>query len=151
MANYSSLLALSIKLLFVVFVEKGYFWSCISINLELNFDGKWYTLHRKSFYLPNCDKFANLGDIYDVLPFIFDISVSITIAVVDIQLFFLCIRLTHVLILRSPGVGVTKSPFLIFSISKIFDLAKVLLGLFGSHLYLTGAAHLSNINVIFNS
>ena len=54
------------------------------------------------------------------------------------------------------GVGVTKAPFVNFSVSKIFDLARVLLRLFDSHLYLTGATaaelrrHLSNINVIFN-
>ena len=56
-----------------------------------------------------------------------------------------------------PGVGVTKAPFVKFSVSKIFDLAKVPLRLFESHLYLTSATaaelrrHLSNINVIFNS
>ena len=54
------------------------------------------------------------------------------------------------------GLGVTKAPFVNLSISKIFDFAKVLLGLFESHLYLTGATtaelrrHLSNINVIFD-
>ena len=54
------------------------------------------------------------------------------------------------------GVGVTKAPFINFSVSKIFDLAKLLLRLFESHLYLTGATaaelrrHLSNINMIFN-
>ena len=51
-----------------------------------------------------------------------------------------------------PGVGVTKAPFANFSVSKIFDLAKVPLKLFESHLYLTGATaaelrrHLPNIN-----
>ena len=56
-----------------------------------------------------------------------------------------------------PGMGVTKVPFVNFSVSRIFDLVKVPLRLFGSHLYLIGAAaaelrqHLSNINVISNS
>ena len=55
------------------------------------------------------------------------------------------------------GVEVTKAPFVNFSVSKIFVLAKVPLRLFESHLYLTGATaaelqrHLSNINAIFNS
>ena len=54
----------------------------------------------------------------------------------------------------NPGVGVTKAPFVDFSVSKIFVLAKVPLRLFESHLYLTGATaaelrrHLSNINAI---
>ena len=54
------------------------------------------------------------------------------------------------------GMGVTKTPFVNFSVSKIFVLAKVPLRLFESHLYLTGATaaqlrrHLSNINEIFN-
>ena len=61
-----------------------------------------------------------------------------------------------VAILFKPGVGVTKAPFVNFSVSKIFVLAKVPLTLFESHLYLTGATaaelrrHLSNINAIFN-
>ena len=56
-----------------------------------------------------------------------------------------------------PGVGVTKAPFVNFSVSKIFDLIKVPLRLFKSHSYLTGATaaelrrHPSNINMIFNS
>ena len=56
-----------------------------------------------------------------------------------------------------PGVGVTKAPFVNFSASKIFDLAKVPFRLFESHSYLTGVTaaelrrHLPNINVIFNS
>ena len=56
-----------------------------------------------------------------------------------------------------PGVRVTKAQFVNFSVSKIFDLSKVHLKLFESHLYLTGATaaelrrHLPNINVIFNS
>ena len=55
------------------------------------------------------------------------------------------------------GVGVTKAPFVNFSVSKILDLSKVPLKSFESHSYLTGATaaelrrHLSNINVIFNS
>ena len=55
------------------------------------------------------------------------------------------------------GVGVTKAPFVNFSVSKILDLVKLPLRLFESHLYLIGATaaklrrHLSNINVIFNS
>ena len=53
--------------------------------------------------------------------------------------------------------GVTKAPFVNFSVSKIFDLAKVTLELFDSHLCSTGATaaelrrHLSNINVIFKT
>ena len=56
----------------------------------------------------------------------------------------------------STGMGVTKAPFVNFSVSKIFVLAKVPLRLFESRLYLTGATaaelrrHLSNINAIFN-
>ena len=55
-----------------------------------------------------------------------------------------------------PGVGVTKAPFLNFSVSKIFDLAKVPVRLFASHSYLTGVTaaelrqHLSNMNMIFS-
>ena len=55
------------------------------------------------------------------------------------------------------GVGVTKASFVNFSLSKIFDLVKLPLRLFNSHLYLTGATaaelrrHLSSINVIFKS
>ena len=54
------------------------------------------------------------------------------------------------------GMGVTKAPFVNFSVSKIFVVAKVPLRLFESHLYLTGATaaelrrHLSNINAIFD-
>ena len=36
-----------------------------------------------------------------------------------------------------PGVGVTKVPFVNFSVSKIFDLAKVPVTFFKSHSYLT--------------
>ena len=56
-----------------------------------------------------------------------------------------------------PGVGVTKAPFVNFSVSKIFDLAKVHVRFLESHSYLTGVPaaelrwHLSNINAIFNS
>ena len=59
--------------------------------------------------------------------------------------------------LQGPGVGVTKAPLVNFSVSKIFDLAKVPLRLFESHLFLTGATaaelrrHLSNTNVMFNN
>ena len=55
------------------------------------------------------------------------------------------------------GVGVTKAAFDSFSEIMIFDLVKVPLRLYESHLYLTGATaaelrrHLSNINVIFNN
>ena len=55
-----------------------------------------------------------------------------------------------------PGVGVTKAPFVNFSVSKIFDLAKVPVIFFESLSYLTGITaaqlrrYLSNINVIFN-
>ena len=57
----------------------------------------------------------------------------------------------------APGVGVTKAPFVNFSVSKILVLPKVPFKLCESHLYLTGATaaelrrHLSNINVLFNS
>ena len=53
-------------------------------------------------------------------------------------------------------MGVTKAPFVNFSVSKIFVVAKVPLRLFESHVYLTGATaaelrrHLSNINAIFD-
>ena len=55
------------------------------------------------------------------------------------------------------GVGVNKAPFVNFSVSKIFDMAKVHVRFFESHPYLTGVTaaelrrHLPNINVIFNS
>ena len=55
----------------------------------------------------------------------------------------------------APGVGVTKSPFVNISVSKIFNLAKVPVILFASHSYLTGVTaaelrqHLSNMNMIF--
>ena len=55
-----------------------------------------------------------------------------------------------------PGVGVTKAPFVNFSVSQILDLAKVPVRLFASHSYLTGVTaaelrrHLSNMNMIFN-
>ena len=55
------------------------------------------------------------------------------------------------------GGGSITDPLVNFSISKIFDLTNVLLRVFQSHLYLTGATaaelrlHLSNINVIANS
>ena len=57
----------------------------------------------------------------------------------------------------SPGVGVTKAPFANFSLSKIFDLAKVPVRFPESHSYLTGVTaaelrrHLPNMNAIFNS
>ena len=38
----------------------------------------------------------------------------------------------------SSWVGVTKAPFVNFSVSKIFDLAKVPATFFESHSYLTG-------------
>ena len=56
-----------------------------------------------------------------------------------------------------PGVGVTKAPFVNFSVSKIFDPVKVPVRLFASHSCLTGVTaaelrqHLSNMNVIYNS
>ena len=56
-----------------------------------------------------------------------------------------------------PGVGVTKAPFANFSVSKIFNLAKVPVRFPESHSHLTGVTaaelrrHLPNINVIFNS
>ena len=58
---------------------------------------------------------------------------------------------------QTTGVGVTKAPFVNFSVSKIFDLAKVPVIFFESLLYLTGITaaelrrYLSNINVIFNT
>ena len=57
----------------------------------------------------------------------------------------------------NPGMVVTKAPFVNFSVSKIFDLAKVPVTFFESHWYLTGVTaaelrqHLSNMNEIFNS
>ena len=39
-----------------------------------------------------------------------------------------------------PGVGVTKAPFVNFSVSKIFGHAKVPVKLFQSHSYLSGVA-----------
>ena len=56
-----------------------------------------------------------------------------------------------------PGVGVTKAPFVNFSVSKIFGLAKVHVRFPESHPYLTGVTaaelrrHLPNMNAIFNS
>ena len=56
-----------------------------------------------------------------------------------------------------PGVGVTKAPFVNFSVSKMFDLAKVHVTVFESRSYLTGVTaaglrqHLSNMNLILNS
>ena len=55
-----------------------------------------------------------------------------------------------------PGVGVTKAPFVNFSVSEIFDHAKVPVRFLESHSYLTAVTaaelrwHLPNINVIFN-
>ena len=55
------------------------------------------------------------------------------------------------------GVGVTKAPFVNFSVSIIFDIAKVPVRLFALYSYLTGVTaaalrqHLSNMNVIYNS
>ena len=55
------------------------------------------------------------------------------------------------------GVGVTKAPFVNFSVSKSFDPVKVPVRLFASHSYLTGVItaqlrqQLSNMNVINNS
>ena len=56
-----------------------------------------------------------------------------------------------------PGVGVTKAPFVNFSVSKVFDPVKVPVRLLASHSYLTGVTaaelrqHMSNMNVIYNS
>ena len=56
---------------------------------------------------------------------------------------------------QGSGVGVTKAPSVNFSVSKIFDPAKVPVWLFASHSYLTGVTaaelrqYLSNMNVIF--
>ena len=53
-------------------------------------------------------------------------------------------------------MGVTKAPFVNFSVSKIFDLSELPVRLFVSHSYLTGVTaaelrqHLSNMNMIFN-
>ena len=55
------------------------------------------------------------------------------------------------------GVGVTKAPFVNFSVSKIFDSVKLPVRLLASHSYLTGVTaaelrqHLSNMNMIYNS
>ena len=57
----------------------------------------------------------------------------------------------------TPGVWVTKAPFVNFSARNIFDLAKVHVRFLKSHSYLTGVPaaelrrHLSNMNAIFNS
>ena len=67
-----------------------------------------------------------------------------------------CIKLDTVWVSPRSGMGVTKAPFVNFSVSKIFDLAKVPVILFASHSYLTGVTaaelrqHLSNMNMIFN-
>ena len=56
----------------------------------------------------------------------------------------------------SAGVGVTKAPFVNFSVSKILDLVKAPVEFFESHSYLSGVTaaqlrrHLTNINVICN-
>ena len=61
------------------------------------------------------------------------------------------------LLLTGSGVGITKAPFVNFSVSKIFDPVKVPVRLLASHSYFTGVTaaelrqHLSNINVIYNS
>ena len=58
---------------------------------------------------------------------------------------------------KSPGMGVTKAPFVNVSVSKIFDLAEVPVRFLESHSYLTGVTtaelrwYLLNINVIFNN
>ena len=59
--------------------------------------------------------------------------------------------------LYTAWVGVTKAPFVNFSVSKIFNLAKVPVRFFESHLYITGVTtavlqrHLPKINMIFKS
>ena len=64
---------------------------------------------------------------------------------------------SHAMIMKIKRVAVTKAPFVNFSVSKIFDLAKVPVRFFELHSYLTGVAAaelrwlLSNIKVIFNS
>ena len=56
-----------------------------------------------------------------------------------------------------PGVGVTKSPFIKFSVMEKIDFAKLFVGFFKSHSSMTGViagqlqGHLSNTNVIGNS
>ena len=58
---------------------------------------------------------------------------------------------------QPPGVGVTKAPFVNFSLSKIVDMTKIHVRFVESSLYLTCVTaaklrrHLSNINVISNS
>ena len=58
---------------------------------------------------------------------------------------------------HTQGVVVTKAPFVNFSASTIFDLAKVTVRFVESHSYLTGVTaaelrqHQSNINMIFNN
>ena len=44
------------------------------------------------------------------------------------------------LFIKKTRVGVTKAPFANFSVSKIFDLAKVTVRFLESHSYLTGVA-----------
>ena len=54
-------------------------------------------------------------------------------------------------------MGVTKTPFVNLSVSKIFDLSNVSVIFFALHSYLTGVTavelwrHLSKINVILNT
>ena len=66
------------------------------------------------------------------------------------------IELIHITAKHYRG-GVTKVPFVNFSVSKIFDLVKEPLVLLESHLYLTGATaaklrrHLPNTNEILNN
>ena len=61
------------------------------------------------------------------------------------------------LVKEASGVGVTKAPFIIFPVSKIFDFAKITIRFVESHLYSTGVTaaelrrHLSNINVQSNT
>ena len=63
----------------------------------------------------------------------------------------------YVMTATHPGVGVTKALFVNFSVSKIFDFAKVPGRFFESHSYLAGVTaaelrrHLPNINMIFDT
>ena len=98
--------------------------------------------------------------IWHITPCLWVMSTTIEALHPKLQLAFLCGCSGHVVDLgkvKRTGVGVTKAPFVNFSTSEIFDLAKEHLKLFESHWYLTGATaaelrrHLPNINLIFNS
>ena len=83
------------------------------------------------------------------------------VCIYDLYFFFMLLNVEFTRINKIPthnasGVGVTKAPFVNFSVSKIFDLSKVLVAFVESLSYLTGITaaelrrYLPNINVIFN-